>query len=152
MKHALRLGILCSEKRWKSTEIPQNVDPKLTGCQKINKDCCKVLDFFNLCIIASKSFIQIIKFMKRILIKNSHLANIPIICEFYLFLPPKKVCFPPLPLADLDWNICDLTETRSKKWGKLGGKTWKGLGVRDNMIIFPKFFEDPIYQIFGSRM
>ncbi|CAK9027262.1 unnamed protein product [Durusdinium trenchii] len=23
-----------------------------------------------------------------------------------------EVCFPPLPLADLDWNICDLTETR----------------------------------------
>eukprot|EP00435_Cladocopium_sp_Y103_P018493 s244_g4.t1 len=24
-----------------------------------------------------------------------------------------EVCFPPLPLADLDWNICDLTETRT---------------------------------------
>ena len=24
----------------------------------------------------------------------------------------RQVCFPPLPLADLDWNICDLTETR----------------------------------------
>mmetsp|Transcript_9866 Transcript_9866/g.22970 ORF Transcript_9866/g.22970 Transcript_9866/m.22970 type:complete len:500 (+) Transcript_9866:63-1562(+) len=23
-----------------------------------------------------------------------------------------EVCFPPLPLADLDWNLCDLTETR----------------------------------------
>ncbi|CAE7661563.1 GIP [Symbiodinium sp. CCMP2456] len=23
-----------------------------------------------------------------------------------------EVCFPPLPLADLDWNLCDVTETR----------------------------------------
>ena len=32
--------------------------------------------------------------------------------------------------------------------GKLGGKTWKGLGVRDKWI---QFFEDPIYQIFGLK-
>merc|ERR1719282_1575200 len=23
-----------------------------------------------------------------------------------------EVCFPPLPLADLDWNTCDVAETR----------------------------------------
>ena len=46
---------MCSEKRWKSTENPQNVDPNWQ-CQKLNKDCCKVLDFFNLCIICIKVF------------------------------------------------------------------------------------------------
>lgn len=72
---------------------------------------------------------------KEHLIKNSHLANIPVICVN----PAAQVCFPPLPLADLDWNICDLTETRSNGISTektLWENKWKLWGVQDFFFKF----------------
>ena len=81
------------------------------------------------------------RFCKEIQLQNIA-VHIRVICDFNL----RQVCFPPLPLADLDWNICDLTETRSNIWSQ-PGETW---GVPCPMS---QSFEDPrIYEILSKKM